>query len=282
MKNKKLIFFGALAIGGLIATAVTTTWGSFKAAKKIREEKPETKKEAVKLVWKYYIPAGVALGTTIIADVCFYRIGVKEFAALTASVSYLTANRTKLEKKLKAVVGEEKFDEIKKDIQKEIIVEKAEREEAAEKKDNRIKGPKNCTCRTKLVAEETGYGDTLFLDGWSGRFFRSSLEEVLAGIQRFNDRFHTEVKYDNGTYKGCPVAWNDFYDCMHIAQTHQGWDFGYPANEDWVDLDDDLIDPEKDITVVTEDECLTGYRDIGEDIYVIEPHVHPMLSWQEL
>ena len=42
MKNKKLIFFGALAIGGLIATAVTTTWGSFKAAKKIREEKPET------------------------------------------------------------------------------------------------------------------------------------------------------------------------------------------------------------------------------------------------
>lgn len=283
MRNKKLMIFGALAIGGLIATAVTTTWGSFKAAKVIQEEKPETKKEAAKLVWKYYIPAGIAVGTTIIADVCFYRIGVKEIAALTASVSYLTANRSKLEKKLKEAVGEEKYEAIEKDVQKEIISEKIRIEEALkDKKDGRIEGPKNHVGRTKMVAEETGYGDTLFLDGWSGRFFRSSIEEVIAGIGRFNDRFHAEVRNGDNVYKGCPVSWNDFYDCMHLVQTHQGYAFGFPANEDWIDLDADLLDPEKDITLVTEDECLTGYRDIGEDIYVIEPKVYPMEAWQEL
>ena len=266
MKNKKLIFFGALAIGGLIATAVTTTWGSFKAAEKIREEKPETKKEAVKLVWKYYIPAGVALGTTIIADVCFYRIGVKEFAALTASVSYLTANRTKLEKKLKAVVGEEKFDEIKKDIQKEIIAEQVAKDPGAKRFNN---------------AFETGYGDTLFYDGWGGRFFRSSIEEVLDGIKRFNESYNIQTPENGDKIICCPVSMNDYYSYMHLPVTGLGQNMGFPANEDWIKPGTILIDPDK-IYRVTEAELLDAPRNCGEDIYVIEPSVDPMPSWDQL
>lgn len=284
MRNKKLMIFGALAIGGLIATAVTTTWGSFKAAKVIQEKQPETKKEAAKLVWKYYIPAGIAVGTTIIADICFYRIGMKEIAALTASVSYLTANRSKLEKKLREAVGEEKYKEIEKDVQKEIISEKIRVEEALkDKKDGRIEGATTHPDSTRMVAEETGCGDTLFYDGWSGRFFRSSIEEVLDGIKRFNDIFHSEVKLPDGTtIKGCPVSWNDFYDCMHIAQTIQGDEFGYPANEDWIDLDSDLIKPDDGIVLVTEADIMTGLRDIGEDIYMIKPAVSPMNCYEDL
>lgn len=276
MRNKKLIIFGAIAIGGVIATAATTAWGTFKASKVLEEEKPETKKEAVKLIWKYYIPAGIAVSATIISDICFYRIGLKELAALTASVTYLTSNRDKLEKKLKEVVGEEKYKEIKKEITKELFDEE-------KAKQSNVKPSKNMPVHHRFAAEETGYGDTLFLDGWSGRFFRSSIEEVLSGIEKFNDAFHGEIKLQDGTtLKGCPVSWNEFYEFMHICPTHQGHDFGYPANEDWINLDEDLIDPETDITRIDEGELMTGYRDIGEDIYVIEPHEHPMLCWQEL
>lgn len=275
MRNKKLMIAGALAIGGILLTAATTAWGTYKATKVIEEKKPETKKEAVKLVWKYYIPAGVAIGVTIISDVCFYKIGMKELAALTASVTYLTSNRDKLEKKLKEVVGEEKYNEIKKEIKSELIAEKAKETKKTE----------NTTAHKRFPAEETGYGDQLFLDGWSGRFFRSSIEEVIKGINSFNDMYNTELPWptDSGDkITCCPTAWNNFYSFMHIAQTHQGDEFGYPANEDYIKPGTILIDPNKNITRCTEDEVLTGYHDIGEDIYVIEPSVYPMLCWKEL
>lgn len=267
MKNKKLAIFGALAIGGIVLTAVTTAWGTAKAVRKIDEVKPETKKEAAKLVWKYYIPAGLSVGLTIISDVCFYRIGLKEIAVLTSSVTYLTANRDKLEKKLKETVGEEKFNEAKEQIRNELVTEFA---------------PKK-TEHKRFPAEETGYGDTLFLDGWSGRFFRSNLNEVLDGIRKFNDSYNTEVPFISGNTNSCsPVSWNDFFDYMHIVETHQGDAYGYPANEDFIEPGTILIDPEKNVTKVSEDEVLTNYRDIGEDIYVIEPNVYPMDNWKDL
>ena len=278
MKNKKLVIAGAIAIGGVILTAVTTAWGTYKSAKVIEEEKPETKKEAVKLVWKYYIPAGVAVSATIISDICFYKIGMRELAALTASVTYLTSNRDKLEKKLKEVVGEEKYNEIKKEIKKELVEEKAKEV----KKTDKTNGT---ATHKRFPAEETGYGDQLFLDGWSGRFFRSSIEEVIKGINSFNDTYNTELPWPKNSGEKitcCPTAWNDFYIFMHIVPTHQGDEFGYPANEDYIDPGTKLIDPDKDITLVHEDELLTNYRDIGEDIYVIEPSIYPMLCWKEL
>lgn len=277
MKNKKLVVAGALAIGGVILTAVSTAWGTYKAAKILEEEKPETKKEAVKLVWKYYIPAGVAVGVTIISDVCFYKIGMKELAALTASVTYLTSNRDKLERKLKEVVGEEKYKEIKKEIKKELIAEKA--------KETKKTGKVNTSGHKRFAAEETGYGDQLFLDSWSGRFFRSNINEVIKGINSFNDMYNTELPWPTDTGEKiscCPVSWNDFYNFMHIVQTCQGFEFGYPANEDYIEPGVKLIDPDTDITLMHEDELLTNYRDIGEDIYVIEPSVYPMLAWKEL
>ncbi len=237
-----------------------------------------TTTEIVKATWKYYIPAGVAVSATIISDICFYRIGMRELAALTASVTYLTSNRDKLEKKLKEVVGEEKYNEIKKEIKKELVEEKVKEV----KKTDKTNGT---ATHKRFPAEETGYGDQLFLDGWSGRFFRSSIEEVIKGINSFNDTYNTELPWPKSSGEKitcCPTAWNDFYNFMHIVPTHQGEEFGYPANVDYIKPGSKLIDPNKDITLLHEDELLTNYRDIGEDIYVIEPSIYPMLCWKEL
>lgn len=260
MRNKKLVIFGALAIGGLVATAVATAWGTAKATRKIDEVKPETKKETVKLVWKYYIPAGIAMGVTIISDVCFYRIGLKEIAALTASVSYLTANRDKLEKKFKETVGEEKFKEIKENVRTELATEFAPK-----------KGEKNSPfelTKTRFPAEPTGCGETLFQDGWSGRFFRSDVPSVVDAIKKFNER------WGNGEY----MCYNDLYDLWGITCTHQGNEYGWPNNDDELDTS---VDIEFEINKIGEEEMVEGYRNIGEDIYVIEPITYPMQCWME-
>lgn len=269
MKNKKLAIFGALAIGGIVLTAVTTAWGTAKAVRKIDEVKPETKKEAAKLVWKYYIPAGLSVGLTIISDVCFYRIGLKEIAVLTSSVTYLTANRDKLEKKLKEAVGEEKFNEVKEQVRNELVTEFAPKKE---EKRPFVEG------RKRFPAEETGYGDTLFQDGWSGRFFRSDLYSVSDAIKKFNEAWH------DGSY----LNYNDLYERWGITKSHQGYAFGWPHNNDCFDTSKDIP---FEINRVGEEELIEGYRDIGEDVYVIEighdndPSAqradwYPWLDWQ--
>lgn len=266
MKNKKLAIFGALAIGGIVLTAVTTAWGTAKAVRKIDEVKPETKKEAAKLVWKYYIPAGLSIGLTIISDVCFYKIGLKEIAVLTSSVTYLTANRDKLEKKLKETVGEEKFNEVKEQVRNELVTEFAPKKE--DKKSPFVEG------RKRFPAEETGYGDILFQDGWSGRFFRSDLYSVSDAIKKFNEAWH------EGEY----LCFNDLYERWGITKSHQGHAFGWPNN-------DECFNTKKDIPFtinrVGEEELIEGYRDIGEDVYVIEledkcdtSDWYPWTEWQ--
>lgn len=269
MRNKKLMIFGCLAVGGIIATAVTTAWGTAKAVRKIDEVKPETKKEAAKLVWKYYIPAGLSIGLTIISDVCFYRIGLKEIAALTASVSYVTANRDKIEKKLKETVGEEKYKEIKDEVQKELVAEFAPKEKEEEKTDV-IGNP--IAKRRKFPAEPTGYGDTLFQDTWSGRFFRSDLFCVSDAIKKFNEAWVHDHEY---------LSLNDLYSRLGITETRLGNEFG------WI-CDDDHFDTTKEIPFeikrIGEEELLTDYRDVGEDVYVIDitnPDFYPYQGWYE-
>ena len=259
MKNKKLAIFGALAIGGIVLTAVTTAWGTAKAVRKIDEVKPETKKEAAKLVWKYYIPAGLSIGLTIISDVCFYRIGLKEIAVLTSSVTYLTANKSKLEKKLKEVVGEEKFEEIKKEIREEIQTETLPRMVKSSEKE------------WFPTIEETGYGDTLICDHFSGRIFRSDPIQVQKSIDSFNDAW----------LDGYSLSYNELYSRWNIVQTGFGEANGYPKNDDVYDtrkplhfttemMEVDEIDPlsplakykENVFMVYADDEPTPEYKDL--------------------
>ena len=119
MKNKKLMIFGALALAGAVATAVAATWAGYKTKEVIARKKPVGKMGTVKAVGKYYIPAGIALGITIISDVAVYRIGMMEIAALTGTVTYLTTNKKQLEQRVKDMVGEEKWKEIKNSLREE-------------------------------------------------------------------------------------------------------------------------------------------------------------------
>lgn len=256
MRNKKLMIFGCLAVGGIIATAVTTAWGTTKAVRKIDEVKPETKKEAVKLVWKYYIPAGLSIGLTIISDVCFYRIGLKEIAALTTSISCLTANRDRIERKLKEVVGEKKYEEIKKEIRDEMstedipfLVNEAE---------------------WRPTIEETGYGKKLCFDYESGRIFRSDPKQVVNSVDSFNREWE----------HGHSLCYNDLYSRWNIVQTGWGEGHGYPRNDDLYDTSRPLEFTFEHVKA-SEIDPLSPLAKYHEDVFYIYADDEPMLAWKD-
>lgn len=191
MRNKKLVIFSVLAVGGLIATAVSSVWAGYKSKEIIARRKPVGKVETVKAVGKYYIPAGIALGITIISDVAVMKIGMAEIAALTGTISYMAFNKQRLEERVKDMVGEEKWNEIKKSLNEEHIADAA------------------CGFREPVDIQETGYGKQLFcfkcdyFDIW----FRSDATEVKKVIDEFEDR------WDNGEYLGFI---EDLLDPLHI------------------------------------------------------------------
>ena len=224
-----------------------TSWISVKCSKKA--EKKETKKEKV-LAYLPAIISGVGTSACILGS---HHISRKEIAALTASCTYLAANRDKIETKIKEKFGEDKLSEIK----QEAATEQVREENHVEKKLNGKTG--------RQTIEETGYGDTLFLDLYLGRKFRSSLDHVIKAEKNLNYEFHS----------GRSVCMNDFYAYLGIDPTRAGDQFGWPYDEDYIDPD--LETPIEFDNIKTEDEN-------GELMYIIDFKYgyQPMDYWMEI
>lgn len=227
--NTRLILTVVGAVG-VIATGILASRAGRKAQKKLSEEpvvvdipaeeiqeffdenteavEPvRTKKEVVKLVWKYYIPPVLAGLVTIGAMIGAHHLGAKEIAALTASCAYLTANRDKLEEKIRERYGEEALEDIRAEVMEEL----------------------SCTANGKISVETTGKGDLLCFEAYSGRWFRSSKEAVDEAIKKFNEMF------DCG--KGSYMSMNDLYNLFGISETHFGHQMGWPADPEYYDHD---------------------------------------------
>lgn len=224
-----LTLLGMLGVGG-------TAYAAVKCSKKAENE-TETKKKLLA-----YAPAIMIGGASCAAIAGSHYISRKEIAALTATCTYLAANRNKIVEKVKNVLGEEKAKEFEKDIAKE---EKAH--------------------NNRQTIEETGYGDTLFLDLYLGRKFRSSIGHVEDAIKKLNWAFHS------GNY----VSMNDFYAYIGIEPSIAGDRFGWPANDDYYDYS--LERPIEMDLVKSEDES-------GELMYAIDIHYgfYPMEYWNEV
>lgn len=241
--NRSIILTGG-AIIGLGATAIFTAKGQMKADEIVAKKNPVDRKDLIKSTYKCYIPAAISGVLTLICIVTSQYISRKEIAGLAASLGVLAANRDQLEKAIKEKYGEDALVEL--------------RERILPYKKPEVKDGKEAD---RFSAEETGNGDLLCYEGYSGRWFRSSKEAVIKAEEEYNLRFK------DGEY----LSFNDLYELLGIKSSSFGNKFGYPNPFEYYDPEDGIKFENSEYF----DE------EIGENILYIDIFTHPFEDWIE-
>lgn len=192
---------------GVAATCGLSFWGG----RKYEEKKEENGKKAL----LYLIPGLAAAVGSMISIAVNKKITGKEIAVLTGSCAYLVHERDKFKEVMKEkLVNEAGMNEEKAEETIQEATEEVHKRMAAEivHNDEKFSIP---------YAEESGHGDTLCIDGWSGRVFKASKEWVESAIAKFKAFYEVD--------HSC-VCLNDLYELLNILPTHMGWRWGYPAD----------------------------------------------------
>lgn len=196
-----------LASFGVVATAYFAGKGTYNAIKKLEQvdkDRQLTKKERVKTVIKYYIPAaGVGLSTIF----CINSANVlskKQSEAITGAYMLLNRSYREYRNKVKELNGNEGD---------ETIIQSISREKFPVRKipENRV----------------------MFYDEYSHRYFHSTMADVLQAILHYNRNFQL---------RGC-ASLNEFYEFLGIKKIECGDYVGFSWHEmaeggltPWVDI----------------------------------------------
>lgn len=207
-----------LAVGGVITTIVLVAKAQIKADKVIAEEREDranehiakddpdaefpdvSKKKAVALTWKYYIPAALSAASTICLIIASDSINTRRVAAVSA---ICTASQEAL-KEYKAAT---------KEALPEREVNKVE-DKLAE--NQLVAHPVNEDCVIR-----TGQGDTLCYDNLSGRYFYSSAERIKQAVNEFNHRLLIDMS----------MSLNEWYDYLDLDAIGVGDYLGFNCHE---------------------------------------------------
>ena len=210
---------------GVIATTVTAVKATPKAItllEKAREEKGEelTKIEKVKTVGSIYIPT-IVMGVGTIT--CIFGANVlnkRTQAALVSAYALVDNSYKEYKQKLKELYGEEAHEE----IVNAIAVEKA--------REVGITAGSLCT-NTCLTDSEACGEPVLFYDEWSGRYFESTIEQVITAEYHLNRNF---------TLRGYSFL-NEFYLFLGLEPTDYGGTVGWTVEDEfyWIDFNHNKI-----------------------------------------
>lgn len=218
----------ALGIGTAFAAVITGIAATPKALKRINEvkiEKLETEgndistenyemiclqpKETAKAVWKYYIPTAVLFVSSMACLICSHHVSSRRTAALAAAMSVTeTAFR-----QYKDAVVENVAPEVKEKIESAVAAKQIQR--ATDPRDTQI-----------YISDKDG---VTCYDPWSGRYFKSSKEQVKSIV---NDLNH-EMLCDGF---GGSVSLNDFYDKIGLPDTDAGSALGWNTSNGLIEI----------------------------------------------
>lgn len=205
---------------GVIATTVMAVKATPKALEKLdtaKEEKGEelTKMEAVRVAAPSYIPT-IIMGAGTLA--CIFGANImnkKQQAALVSAYALIDSSFKEYKQKLKELYGEEAHE----NIVNAIAVEKA--------KEVGITAESMCA-NTCLTDDESCGDPVLFYEEWSGRYFESTIEQVITAQYHLNRNF---------VLRGY-VTLNELYEFLGLETTDYGNTVGWTVEDElyWVDF----------------------------------------------
>lgn len=207
---------------GVVVTTITAIKATPKALKSLDEAKKEkgeglTTVEKIKIAGPKYIPT-ILIGTGTVA--CIFGANVlnkRSQAALVSAYTLVDSSFKEYKQKLKELYGEETHN----NVVDAMAVEKVDR-------DWSVSGSyfgQSCD-----LANEEACGDpVLFYEENSGRYFESTIEQVLNSMYHLN-RNHVLRGY---------VYLNEYYEFLGLEQTDYGSVMGWAPNDDgefWIEF----------------------------------------------
>lgn len=198
----------AIGIAGTLTTAFLSGVATLKAAKLIQDhnEKQDVhdlwmpSKDAFRLCWRLYVPAGTSLALTVTAIILAHRIGHRRAAAMASA--YLLAERA--------------LDEYREKVLEKIGANK-EREIRDEIAQGRVAQHPVGTAQVVVAAG----GDVLCFETHTGRYFRSDIETLKKAQNTLNYR----VINDNY------ASLTDFYGLIGLTKTDISDELGWNTSK---------------------------------------------------
>lgn len=207
---------------GLVATTITAVKATPKALKALEEAEKEKKEELttaekIKIAGPKYIPS-ILIGTGTLACIIGANVTNKRSqAALVSAYGLIDSSFKEYKQKVKEIYGEEGHNK----IVDAIAVEKVD-------PDHTVRASyfgQYCD----LTSEETCGDTVLFYEENSGRYFESTIEQVLNSLYHFNRNY---------TLRGYAYL-NELYEFLGLETTDYGSVMGWAVNDDeiyWVDF----------------------------------------------
>lgn len=197
----------ALGVTGLVTTAVLTGKASFKAAdvihdnileKKELAEKGErifvTHQENIRATWKLFVPAVGTAAVTIACIVCANHISTRRTAALASAYSIGQEAFREYRTKVIDTIGDKKEQEVQNKIAQDRVTESP-------------------PSPVYVLNED----ENIFLDMYSGRYFKSNMQAVKKAQ---NDTNYEILSNDYASL-------SDFWDRLDLPKTSESDDIGW-------------------------------------------------------
>ena len=158
-----------------------------------------TYKDYIKLCWRIYLATGIMLSTSIVAMILSNYVRAKRAGALATAFAISQETLRSYQEEVIKEVGKKKEEKIRDNMAKKQLKE--------HDKDN----------STVIL---TGGGNYLIYDSFSGRYFRSTIENIRRAENEINATINRDIY----------ASLNDFYDLIGLPNIKAGDKLGWSGN----------------------------------------------------
>lgn len=201
--DKAPVLASVAAVGGVLSVAYFSARDTLKAKDLYEEEKsariqekrvmPKTKVDTAKIVWKAYVPTAISVGVTVSSIVALNCIGERRVAAATSAAALTEAAFHNYRDKVAKRLSQDDEQEIFKESGAGDILEH----------------------RSGSVVFSSD--EVLILDEWSGRYFKSNVEDIRSAVNQLNHELLSSVY----------ASLSEFYDLVGLEATHESEEVGW-------------------------------------------------------